>query len=109
MTHDLIDGCIFNKGPLVHAFFKTIAHLSGCNLRSKLLHEGIVDTFLDIKPISTDTGLTSVPVFAGPGALNSAINIGIIKDNKGCITAELKRQLFNGWRRLRHKNTAYLS
>ena len=48
-----------------------------------------MNIFVNIKPVSTDTRLPRVTVFGAHRTRYSGINIGILKHNKGRVTAKL--------------------
>jgi ribose-phosphate pyrophosphokinase len=83
------------KRALGHAIFKAVTHLHEFDLGRELRHKRVVDAGLHIKAVGTDAGLAGVAVFAGHGAFDGAVNVGVVKHDEGGIAAQLQGQLFD--------------
>ena len=100
-------GCLFDQGALVHAVFKAIAHFGTLNFGSELFDKFVVHTFLHIKAVGAHTGLACVAVFAGEGAFDRAVDVGVFKHDEGRVATQLQRHFLDGGRGLRHQDTAH--
>src|SRR5690606_31385098 len=70
-----------------HALVYPVTHLQlldGCN---QLFGKGLVNIGMDVKAVSTDTGLAGIAEFASYGPLYRLIKVCIFKHDKGCIAA----------------------
>jgi hypothetical protein len=47
--------------------------------------------------LAQHAGLACVAVFAGHGAFDGAVDVGVVKHDEGRIAAQLQRQLFDAW------------
>ena len=65
-----------------------------------------MDARLHQKPVGTNAGLAGIAEFSNDRAFHSAVNIGIVKHNKGRIAAKLHRDFFQGLGALFHQQFA---
>ena len=97
----------FDQRALVHAVFKAVAHFGRFDFGGKLGGEGFVDRFLHIDAVGAHTGLTRIAVFAGEGAFDGAVDVGVFKHDERRVAAQLQRHFFYGGCRLGHQDAAH--
>ncbi len=57
--------------------------------------ECLINPFLDEYAVGADAGLTGITEFADHGSLHGCLEIGIVENDKRCITAEFHRRPFH--------------
>ena len=93
MFLDFLDRRIIDEGTLLNSWLEAVAHLKFPDRGDELLSKRVVNASLHVQPVRTDAGLASIAVFGNDGSFNGGIEIGIIKDDEGCIAAELQGKL----------------
>jgi len=107
MLLDLVHGGVLDQRALRDAGLEAVADFQLRDPGGKFLDEGVVHAVLHIQPVGTHAGLPGVAVFAGDGAFDRRIDVGIVKHDERRVAAQLQRQLFDGGRALRHEHAAH--
>lgn len=84
------DRFLVNQRPDGDVGLQAIADLQLTHRLLKLFGETIVDAILDIQAVGADAGLPGVAKFGGQRAFDGFIQIGVIKNDKRCVAAELQ-------------------
>ena len=66
-----------------------IAHFQGGDTGDELIAELVVDGAMNIEAVDADAGLPGVAELGDQRALDRFIDIGVVKDDKRRVTAEL--------------------
>ena len=87
---DSRDGVGVDQRALFCARFQTVAYLEVGNGGAEAFHKGIVNAALHQKTVGANAGLARVAEFRHHGRCNGDVDIGIIKDNKRRVAAQLQ-------------------
>lgn len=111
---DLLDGGLVDEGALSGGAVETAADLEGGDLLNELGSEGLGDSLLDVESVGAvilsvrdcqaeclggnipDASLSRASELAEHSALNSKIEIGIIKNDERSIATKLQADLLKG-------------
>lgn len=89
-----------------NTFFETGTDLEFGNFLGELLGKFVVDGFVDVDPVGTDTSLTGASELGSDGTGNGGGDVGVFKDDERSVATKLERHLLEGRRALRSKNLA---
>lgn len=79
------------------------------DVRRELGSKFLVDIAVDEDAVGRHARLSRRAKLAEDGSRNSSINVGILKDNEGSISAQLQRYLFEGcFRALSHQDLSHV-
>lgn len=89
-----------------NTFFETGTDFEFGNFLGELLGKFVVDGFVDVDPVGTDTSLTRASELGSDGTGNGGGDVGVFKDDERSVATKLERHLLEGRRALRSKNLA---
>ena len=107
MAFHFLQRGLFNQRALRNAGLKAVAYFQRAHLGGKLFHKGVVHAVLHINPIGADASLSGIAVFAGHGAVYRAVQVRVVKHDKGRIAAEFQREFLHGRGALLHQDAAH--
>ena len=100
------DRFLVNQRPDGDVRLQAIADLQLTHRLLKLFGETIVDAILDVQAVGADAGLPGVAKLGGQRAFDGFIQIGVVKNDKRRVAAELQRDLLDIFRALFHQLAA---
>lgn len=103
---DLVDGAVVDQRAMGHALFEAVADLEALDLFDKLGRKLVVDAALHVDAVGAHARLARRAELGGNGAGDGGIKLGVVKDNKGRVAAELERELLQGAGGLAHEELA---
>ena len=90
MTQNFFKRSRLDQRPLHHAFLKAIANFQSFDFGGKFFNKFIVHGLLHVQAIGTHAGLPGISVFAGHGAFDGAVDVGVVKHNEGRVAAQFQ-------------------
>ena len=100
------DRFLVNQRPDSDVRLQAIANLQLTDRLLKLFGEAIVNAILDVQAIGADAGLSGVAKLGGQRAFDGFIEIGVVKNDKRRIAAQLQRDFLDIFRALLHQLAA---
>jgi len=96
MSLDLLNGSRIDKRTDLDALIHTVAHLQCRNGFSHLFGKSVVNAGMHQETVRRDASLSSIAHLAHHGLLHSQLDIRIIEDDEGSVTAQLHRHALHG-------------
>ncbi len=91
-----------DQRPDGDAFLQPVADVQFAHRLLQFFGKAVIHAVLHIQAVGADAGLPGVTEFRGQRAFHGFIEIGIVKDNKRCVAAQLQRHFFDVFRALFH-------
>src|ERR1700733_3924528 len=87
---DFLHCGLVDQGPLKNSGLKAVAYFKFLDRSDEFLGKSIINACLDKKAVSANAGLTGIAIFGNNCAFNGGIQIGVIENDKGRISAQFQ-------------------
>jgi hypothetical protein len=95
-----------DQGADGHAFLQSVADHQFRDRRQQSVRETIINAVLDQDAVGADAGLSTITELADHQPRNGKVDVGIVKDDEGCVAAELEADTLHGAGALLHQHAA---
>ena len=92
---DLLDRLLVDQRALLRAVLEARTDLQLARRSGQLLDELVIDAGLNEEAVGADAGLAGIAVLRDHGALDRAVDVGVVEDDERRVAAELHRYLLH--------------